>query len=471
MTRRSLIAPVPIAIFLLVVTLAAGTSVAYFRPDLVPGWARIPEGLADRLSGMLDGEEDAERPAEESAPAIVTGEYPDDGWCARHDRPEAGCPECSSTMNDGKNGRRACMNPLPVLQLRTPELADKLGFRDAEAVREIHAHRLEANAETDYDANHYAEVTPRVEGYLSAVRVDLGQDCETGEVLAVVDSAEVGTAKGRYLAAESALRLAQATYNRTRKLLETRAVSPATELADRTALDQARADFNSAELTLRNLGLDSGGLARIAEDRDALNQIEIKAPLDGLVVRRHAVRGEAVEPTTKLFAMADVATLWLWIRVHEQDVGLVRVGQEATFRISGAVGGEDSDIYQGEVTLISSEVDPMTRTTRVRASLANPDGRLRANVFGKAQIRVGEEHAVVVVPASAVQPGKGAASVVFLPDGPARYRPQRVVARPSARPGVVEIDWGLRPGDRVVTDGSFWLATEANRDLEAKGEE
>ena len=465
--KRRIFAPWPILAVVLVLALAGGAT-AYFRPELVPDWAHLPPGLADRISGYVpDGEgEGASKEADEPSPAIVTSEHPDDGWCALHHRPEAGCPECPTPTSSGTGGVRTCAHPLPVLQLRSPELADKLGFRTAEAVREVHAHRLEANAETSYDTNRYAEVTPRVTGYFREVRADLGQACRAGDVLAVVDSAEVGAAKGRYLAAASTLRLAKVTYDRTKRLLETRAVAPKAELEDLDALNQAEAALTEAELTLRNLGLDSKAIAAITEDRDALNRIEIKAPIDGVVVERHAVQGEAVQPTSRLFAVADTSTMWLWIRVYEEDVGFVRIGQDVRYQISGAIGGFDSKVYEGEVTWISTEVDPMTRTTRVRASLANPGGGLRANVFGDASIRVGEEHQVVVVPASALQP-TGEASVVFLPDGPARYRPQRVVARPSTRAGVVEVDWGLEPGDRVVTDGSFWLATEVNNDLEA----
>ena len=75
-------------------------------------------------------------------------------------------------------------------------------------------------------------------------------------------------------------------------------------------------------------------------------------------------------------------------------------------------------------------------------------------------IRVGEPHEVVVVPKAAVQ-SKDDTEVVFLPQGKSGvYRPQRIVAKASNRRDVVEVAWGLKPGDRVVTEGSFWLKTE-----------
>ena len=74
-------------------------------------------------------------------------------------------------------------------------------------VEEEHVHELMAPAETAYDANRYAEITPRVSAFLREARVDLGQKVRAGEVLAVVDSAEVSTAKAQYLSGQGRLEL------------------------------------------------------------------------------------------------------------------------------------------------------------------------------------------------------------------------------------------------------------------------
>jgi cobalt-zinc-cadmium efflux system membrane fusion protein len=112
------------------------------------------------------------------------------------------------------------------------------------------------------------------------------------------------------------------------------------------------------------------------------------------------------------------------------------------------------------VNWIGTEVNQQTRTTRVRAELANPKGKLRANQFGQAEIQVGEEHRAVVVPKAAVQ-RKDGVDVVFLPQEEGGvYRPQRVVAKPTDRADALEVTWGLEPGQRVVTRGAFLLKTE-----------
>jgi cobalt-zinc-cadmium efflux system membrane fusion protein len=184
--------------------------------------------------------------------------------------------------------------------------------------------------------------------------------------------------------------------------------------------------------------------------------------MGGSVVLRHAVQGEAVLPTSGLFAVADTSRMWLWIDVYERDIAAVGAGQAVTFAISGTDSGAESPAFSGRVTWVGTEVDPTTRATRVRAELANPEGRLRAHQFGRAEIQVGPEHNAVVVPRSALQ-RKDRADLVFLPQERGSYRAQRVTTRPTGRGDVVEVTWGLKPGQRVVTDGAFLLTTEITR--------
>jgi cobalt-zinc-cadmium efflux system membrane fusion protein len=147
--------------------------------------------------------------------------------------------------------------------------------------------------------------------------------------------------------------------------------------------------------------------------------------------------------------------MWAWIDVYETDIAQVAPGQAVTFTISGT----DSPVFTGRVELIGAAVNPATRTIRVRAELANTDGKLRAKQFGQAEIQVGAEHETVVVPKEAVQ-SDGQNDLVFLsrPDG--AFRPQRVKTRLMESPAEIEIEWGLVPGQRLVTTGAFLLKSE-----------
>lgn len=156
----------------------------------------------------------------EKGPGVSLG-APDDGWCAAHGTPEEFCRECDVLRSEGgplpisSATSKACREPLPLVRLASAKLADRLGFKTVEATEEEHAHKLIANAETAYDANHYAEITPRANGFVREVRVDLGHKVKRGDVLCVIESAEVSAAKALYLSSRASLALARATADRT----------------------------------------------------------------------------------------------------------------------------------------------------------------------------------------------------------------------------------------------------------------
>ncbi len=305
-------------------------------------------------------------------------------------------------------------------------------------------------------------------GFLREVRADLGQKVRRGERLAVVDSVEVGTAKARFLNARSAAKLAQTTYERTQSLTKSGSVARRMELESLTALNEAQANLTEARQRLGNLHFTDEEMEQIARTRDTTGSLDIAAPIDGTVVALEAAAGEAVEATTRNFAIADTSVMWLWIDVYESDISSVAEGQRATFTISGAERGGDSPTFTAHVTWVGTEVDPTTRTARVRAEVANANGRLRAHQFGRAEIRVGAEHDAVIVPKVAVQ-RRNRADLVFIPQDDGTYRPQIVRVCRLAGRNVVEVTSGLESGERVVTTGAFLLKTETMKDALGAG--
>jgi cobalt-zinc-cadmium efflux system membrane fusion protein len=385
---------------------------------------------------------------------------PDDGWCATHARPEVLCADCAADprpIGELAPGEvaKACRQPLPLVRLATTTLAGEIGLDKAKAELETHGHTVETNAEIAFDANAYADVVPRVEGILREIRADLGQAVAQGDVLVVVDSPQVSAAKSRLVSARAALKLERASYERTRALAQRDALPAKQELEALTALNQAESAALDAAQALRNLGLDDAALEHIVESKDLSSMLPVFSPIAGTVIQRHAVTGEAVQPTTAIFAVADTSRMWLWLDVYEADVGRVHPGQRVSFRVPAS----EAPAYEGRVTWTGAEIDPVTRTARMRAEVVNEGGRLRANQFGQAVIEVADPHQVVVIPKAAVQTYNDTA-VVFLPVEPGVYRPQRILTQPSNRPDVVEVAWGLSQGDEVVTTGSFWLKTE-----------
>ncbi|HEV3122344.1 MAG TPA: efflux RND transporter periplasmic adaptor subunit [Isosphaeraceae bacterium] len=450
----------------LVVGALAWLGLAWERPRWLPAWARLRLGPVRTWleRALLAPDEDDER--EDREARARPAELIDDGWCdlqAERQKKAAGAQAegaKSAAQTKGRDGSPAeCRRLLPVIRLAAPEVARRIGLETAPVVSERHAHQLIANAETAYNAQHMAEVIPRVGGVLREVRVNLGQVVARGEVMAVVDSAQVGAAKASFLAMRAEVDLARVTYERTLKLTQAKAAPAKTELEQLTALTHAETNLRDAEQKLRNLGFNDADLERIASSKDTRNLLEITAPIDGTIITWDATMGEAVEPTTQLFALADTSGMWLWIDVYERDIVAVSPGEPVTFLISGT----EEPIFSGKVTWMGTEVNTLTRTTRVRAELPNPEGRLRANQFGSATIRVGAPHDAIVVPRRAVQNADGAA-LVFVAQSDGSFRPQRVLTVPSVSDSLLEVTWGLKPGERVVTTRSYTLKAELFRD-------
>jgi cobalt-zinc-cadmium efflux system membrane fusion protein len=432
---------------LILCAIVTGLCVAWARPGWLPAEIR-PH--AERLFAWADfagasDDDDDDRPKTAAPPELF-----DDGWCEA--RKSAGPRRKADAKDD-------CRRLLPIVRLASADVARRIGLETEQVALERHAHRLICNAETAYDARRSAEIIPRVAGVLHEVRADLGRLVCKGEVLAVVDSAQVGAAKAQYLSARATVELAQATYDRTLKLTQAKAAPAKSELEHLTALTTAKNGLRDAEQKLRNLSFDDAGLERIVRTEDTTNLLSIIAPIDGTIIVWDATRGEAVEPTTQLFGMADTSRMWLWIDVYEADIIAVAPGQPVRFVISGT----ETPVFEGKVTWMGTEVNPQTRTTRVRAELVNPDGRLRANQFGRATIQVAPEHEAVIVPRSAVQ-NDGQDDLVFLAQADGRFRPQRIATMPTEDDERLEVTWGLKPGQRVVTTRSFLLKSEMFKD-------
>ncbi len=160
-----------IALLFLVGGAGAGFAAGWMRPGWAPAWAR--QRLA-RWAGGSSGEGRVDAAA-----------------------PDQRGPASSATIEPKPPGARAesGRRPLPTVRLASEEIARLVGIETGPAGEIRHAHSLTANAETAYDARRYATVSPRVAGFFREVQVDLGRRVRPGEVLAVVDSAEISAAR------------------------------------------------------------------------------------------------------------------------------------------------------------------------------------------------------------------------------------------------------------------------------------
>lgn len=227
------------------------------------------------------------------------------------------------------------------------------------------------------------------------------------------------------------------------------------QLAAERALQIARSALQAAERRLHILGLSDEQIAALTTgSHDALSHYELRSPAAGRIVERHVTPGESVEDGHALFVIADTSHVWVMASVAERDLSAVREGQPVLLTVDGLPGGG----FQGRLSWISSQVDDQTRLVPVRADLANPDGVLRARMFGRARIVLHENADVLSVPLDSVQ-SDGCCQLVFVRQADDLFTPRKVRLGASGG-GYVEVLRGLRDGEAIVTAGSFLMKTE-----------
>jgi cobalt-zinc-cadmium efflux system membrane fusion protein len=265
---------------------------------------------------------------------------------------------------------------------------------------------------------------------------------------------EKGVSSDRdYQAVQTALAAAEADFAALRE--ESAFDSTRRLLAAQHAGEVARSAFEAGERELHILGLAEDQVANVGSEAHAvLTWNELRSPAGGRIVDHQIVSGEWVDATDVLLVVADTSNMWLLGDAYERDLLRLRRGLEVLFTVDGLAGVS----FEGTLSWVSSQVDDRTRTVRVRADLPNPDGLLRARMFGHARIVLHDDDEVVSVPSEAIQTD-GCCQLVFVQQSDAVYQPRKVLLGSSAG-GFVEVLSGLDEGESVVTVGSFLMKTE-----------
>jgi Cu(I)/Ag(I) efflux system membrane fusion protein len=130
-------------------------------------------------------------------------------------------------------------------------------------------------------------------------------------------------------------------------------------------------------------GLSATQVDEIIAQGRADYRIPILAPIGGIVTRKNVVEGQYISEGEPLLEIADLDHVWVWARFYENELGLVRIGQEVEATVEAFPG----EVFSGTVAFIDPTVDPATRTIGVRYDLENPDHRLRPGMFATVSLR------------------------------------------------------------------------------------
>lgn len=353
------------------------------------------------------------------------------------------------------------------------------GIEIARVERQVLRPTLDVPARVIFDPDAVAHVGSPLSGRVIELKATVGETVSKGDVLAVIESPELGAIQGEYLEQRSAVEtsapiveLAKSTYERARRLSESEAVSR-TEVEKREIeYKTAQADYRAAlsataalESKLRIFGFDRQTMDSLVESAEISPHYPIRAPISGRVIEREVTLGELVKPEDEsLFVLGDPGRPWVIADVPESRAAEVVAGAKA--RIAASLG-ERSDV-EGSVAYVSPLVDSATRTVPVRIVPGRQQGKLRPGMFTRASVALrrggGDPTPTLAIPETAVQTIEGR-PVVFVPvKGERNTFAKRNVTVGSPVGGMVPLFSGLREGDRVVISGSFILKADLGKE-------
>ncbi|MCB9791946.1 MAG: efflux RND transporter periplasmic adaptor subunit [Alphaproteobacteria bacterium] len=340
----------------------------------------------------------------------------------------------------------------------TPEAVLTARIAVAPATRSALVRELKLPSRIQLDPRREAIVGAWIGGQVDQIDVRAGDSVRAGQVLATVQSPDLGEAIAAYRAAVSRDEAADARLERLQRL-ETQGVAARAQVLEAEA-DHAEAEggLEAAEERLRILGVDpSKGDPHSGEHY--ASHVPVRSPIAGRVLTTDASIGRRVSPGDALFHVGDLSEVWLLIDVYERDLHRVAEGQTVRF----SVDAWPNQRFEGTVSQVGDWVEPESRSVEVRVVVPNPDAKLKPNMFATATLSLTEEVAEegVVLPVDAVREVDGH-EVVFIQEAEGRFVPRRVTVaeRGSDR---LRLESGVEAGEPVVTEGAFTLAAELEK--------
>jgi membrane fusion protein, copper/silver efflux system len=211
---------------------------------------------------------------------------------------------------------------------------------------------------------------------------------------------------------------------------------------------------DSALQRLRLWGIPEGEIRRLEREGRARRTLTMVAPAGGYLAERKAFPNMYVQPDTRLFVIADLARVWVYAAVFQQDAGRVRLGDPAQLAVDAWPGEQ----FDGKVDFIWPQVDPATRTVKVRLDLANHGGKLVPGMFGRVAVKLPLGRHLTIPDSGVLQTGLH--NIVFIDRGDGYLTPREVELGPHVGSDFVVLK-GLKAGERIISSANFLIDSQS----------
>lgn len=307
-------------------------------------------------------------------------------------------------------------------------------------------------------------------GQVVRVLAYAGQYVKQGQPLLLIKTSDFVDARAGLFGARAAAQNAQAQLATATRNAERQRQIFETAGGAQKDYQQAQTDLAAAQATARTAAAALGAardklaiLGKSAEEIRALeavgevagihDQTTLHAPIDGLIASRDVSAGQYVSQggDKPVMTITDPSRVWLIAQLVEGDASAVHVGDTVTVTTPALPGRS----FHATIDLVGAALDPETHRLPVRATIANPDGALKPQMFASFSIERPRQGAALRVPAAAViHEGDSARVWVVRPDG---LLQARTVTAGDEQDGTVVLLTGLKPGERIVTQGALFV--------------
>jgi Cu(I)/Ag(I) efflux system membrane fusion protein len=318
-----------------------------------------------------------------------------------------------------------------------PAVVQDIGIRTAQAKREAIAREIRTVGRIAFDEDRLARLHPKYSGWVDKVYADkTGQQVKKGEALLAVYSPQLVSSQQEYLLA-----------------LENESVLEKSPFSD--VRSGAASLVESARRRLALFDMPASQIGQLERSRKVLKDVIIESPMTGIVTAIGAREGDRIAPETEIYSIADLSRVWVLADLYENDMPWVRKGDEVAIRLADIPGRT----FRGRVDYVYPYLDAKTRTVKVRIELANPDLRLKPDMYADVDLHSDRQIDALTIPVDAVI-RTGTRDIVFIQKSPGRFEPREVVLGVSSN-GRVQIVKGLMAGDKVVTSAQFLIDSES----------
>jgi RND family efflux transporter MFP subunit len=226
--------------------------------------------------------------------------------------------------------------------------------------------------------------------------------------------------------------------------------------------EQSDSLLTAARKRLELFSLSEAQIEEITRTKQPLTNITIYSPISGYVMTRNAFPKQRITPDTELYMVVDLSKVWIMADVFENEASMIKVGMPA--RMSLSYGGGRK--INGRVSYIQPQVDPTTRTLKVRIDADNPDMILKPDMFVDVDFSVAMPARMTILAEAVLD--TGLKKTVFVDRGNGYLEPRQVET--GERIGDrIEVLKGLTPGELIVTSGNFLIDSESQLKSSASG--